>query len=291
MTEAAERRFHIESGLRRALERREFSLVFQPIVNLHTHEVVKAEALLRWRVDDHFVSPLDFISIAEETGLIGPIGDWVLRQACEALRTWREQGLNLSVAVNVSGRQLTDPAFVDSVIALLQEYSLRPDALEIEITETVLVTAIEPARNALDKLEWHGIHLSIDDFGTGYSSLAYLSRLSVDGIKVDRTFIEHLPGNPENIAITSAILGMAKGLNATVVAEGVETQRQADALVALGCQFAQGYLFSRPIEASAMAAMVRHMPHSQRRSHGADVIPISAMRASERSGEDSVGKS
>ncbi|MEQ1519497.1 MAG: EAL domain-containing protein, partial [Usitatibacteraceae bacterium] len=209
--------------------------------------------------------------------------------ACETMYRWREQGLNLSVAVNVSGRQLTNPHFVDSVIDLLQEYSLRPDALEIEITESVLVTAIEPARKALDKLEWHGIHLSIDDFGTGYSSLAYLSRLSVDGLKVDRSLIDDLPGNPENIAITTAILGMAKGLSATVVAEGVETRRQAETLRALGCEYGQGYLFSPPIEASEMAAMVRHMPQSQKRPAGADVIQISTMRTSERVGDETIG--
>lgn len=289
MTEDAERRFHMEAGLRRAIERREFFLLYQPIVDLETHEVVKVEALLRWRREDRLVTPVEFISIAEETGLISPIGDWVLRQACETMHMWRAQGLNLSVAVNVSGRQLANPQFVDTVIALLQEFSLRPDALEIEITESVLVTAIEPARKALDKLEWHGIHLSIDDFGTGYSSLAYLSRLSVDGLKVDKSLIDDLPGNPENIAITTAILGMAKGLGATVVAEGVETMRQAESLRKLGCPFAQGFLFSKPIDASEMHAMVRHMPHSQRRQQGADVIPISAIRLGERAADDTNG--
>jgi diguanylate cyclase len=289
MTESAERRFHMEAGLRRAIERREFYLLFQPIVDLETHEVVKAEALLRWRRDDRLVNPLEFISIAEETGLIAPIGEWVLRQACETMHMWREQGLNLSVAVNVSGRQLANPHFVDTVIDILQEFSLRPDALEIEITESVLVTAIEPARKALDKLEWHGIHLSIDDFGTGYSSLAYLSRLSVDGLKVDKSLVDDLPGNPENIAITTAILGMAKGLGATVVAEGVETMRQAETLRRLGCPYAQGYLFSIPIDASEMAAAVRYMPQSQRRPQGADIIPISASRVIDRTGDETVG--
>jgi diguanylate cyclase (GGDEF)-like protein len=289
MTEAAERRFRIEAGLRRAIERNELALVFQPIVDLQTHEVVKAEALLRWHSENGLVSPLEFISIAEDTGLITSIGDWVLQKACETLRDWRAQGLNLRMAVNVSGRQLTDPRFVETVIGMLQAYSLRPDALDIEITESVLVTAIEPARKALDKLEWHGIHLSIDDFGTGYSSLAYLSRLSVDGLKVDRSLIDDLAGNPENIAITTAIVGMAKGLGASVVAEGVETLRQADALRKLGCPYAQGYLFSPPIEASEMAAMVRNMPQSQKRPHGAEVIHLSAIRGAERGGEDKAG--
>ena len=289
MTESAERRFRIEGGLRRAIERNEFSLVYQPIVDLQTNEVVKTEALLRWRVEGELVSPLDFIAIAEETGLISAIGDWVLQQACETMRDWREQGLHLRMAVNVSGRQLSSPKFVDTVIDLLQAHSLRPDMLEIEITESILVTAIEPARKALDKLEWHGVHLSIDDFGTGYSSLAYLSHLSVDGLKVDKSLIDDLPGNPENIAITSAILGMAKGLGASVVAEGVETMRQADTLRKLGCPFAQGYLFSKPIEAALMLATVRGMPQSQRRMHTADIIPMSGIRSADRSSEETAG--
>ena len=278
MTAVAEQRFRIEAGLRRAIERNELALVFQPIIDLQSHQVVKAEALLRWHFEGQTISPLEFIPIAEETGLIVSIGDWVLRRACETLRDWQAEGLSLRMAVNVSGRQLANVNFVDTVIAMLQEHQLRPEALEIEITESVLVTAIEPARNALDKLEWHGIHLSIDDFGTGYSSLAYLSRLSVDGLKVDRSLIDDLPGNPENIAITSAILGMAKGLGAVVVAEGVETARQAAVLRELGCPYAQGYLFSKPIEASQMAATVQHMPHTHKTTPLAEVISISTVR-------------
>ncbi len=260
MTGAAEQRFRIEAGLRRAIERQEFSLVFQPIIDLESHVVVKAEALLRWRTDERVVPPLEFISIAEETGLITSIGDYVVRQACKTLQGWQAQGLNLSVAINVSARQLVNPQFADSVIATLQRYNLPPHALEIELTESMLVTAIEPARATLDTLEAYGIHLSIDDFGTGYSSLAYLSHLAVDGIKIDKSLIDELPDNPENVAITKAILGMAHGLGARVVAEGVETIAQANALRELGCAYAQGYLFSRPIEAALMQDVVRDMP-------------------------------
>ena len=263
MTEAAEQRFRIEAGLRRALERQEFSLVFQPIVDLQSHVVIKAEALLRWRTDERVVQPLEFIGIAEETGLITHIGDFVIRQACKTLAAWHEQGLDLSVAVNVSARQLVNPNFADSVIATLQQYNLPPHALEIELTESMLVTAIDPARAALDTLEAYGIHLSIDDFGTGYSSLAYLSHLAVDGIKIDKSLIDQIPVNPENVAITKAILGMAHGLGAKVVAEGVETIEQANALRELGCAYAQGYLFSRPIEAALMQEVVRKMPQRE----------------------------
>lgn len=263
MTAAAEQRFRIEAGLRRALERQEFSLVFQPIVDLQNHVVIKAEALLRWRTDERVVQPLEFIGIAEETGLITHIGDFVIRQACKTLATWHEQGLDLSVAVNVSARQLVNPNFAESVIATLQQYNLPPHALEIELTESMLVTAIDPARAALDTLEAYGIHLSIDDFGTGYSSLAYLSHLAVDGIKIDKSLIDQIPTNPENVAITKAILGMAHGLGAKVVAEGVETIEQANALRDLGCAYAQGYLFSRPIEAALMQEVVRKMPQRE----------------------------
>jgi diguanylate cyclase (GGDEF)-like protein len=266
MTVAAEQRFRIEAGLRRAIERQEFSLVFQPIVDLQNHTVVKAEALLRWRTDDRVVPPLEFIAIAEETGLITTIGDFVIRQACKTLQTWHTLGLNLSVAVNVSARQLANPQFADSVIAALRQYNLPPHALEIELTESMLVTAIDPARAALDTLEAYGIHLSIDDFGTGYSSLAYLSHLAVDGIKIDKSLIDELPTNPENVAITKAILGMARGLGARVVAEGVETIEQANALRELGCTYAQGFLFSKPIDAALMQDVVREMPQWGRRS-------------------------
>ncbi len=263
MTEVAEQRFRIEAGLRRALERGEFSLVFQPIVDLQSHVVIKAEALLRWRTEERVVQPLEFISIAEETGLITQIGDFVIRQACKTLATWHKQGLELSVAVNVSARQLLNPNFAESVIATLQQYNLPPHALEIELTESMLVTAIDPARVALDALEAYGIHLSIDDFGTGYSSLAYLSHLAVDGIKIDKSLIDQIPVNPENVAITKAILGMAHGLGAKVVAEGVETIEQANALRDLGCAYAQGYLFSRPIDAALMQEVVTRMPQRE----------------------------
>jgi diguanylate cyclase len=255
MTEAAEKRFQTEAGLRRALDRSELTVVYQPIVDVFTLKVVKAEALLRWRTSDRPMSPTEFIPIAEEIGLIVPIGAWVLDQACEMCRLWRSQGLQLSVSVNVSGRQLNHPEFVDTVRDTIAKHALSPDWVELEITEGMLVSTVGLARETLERLEDLGIRITIDDFGTGYSSLAYLSRLSIDGIKVDRSLIIGLPDDREHLAIMSAIVGMAKGLGSEVVAEGVETPAQLEALKSLGCRLAQGFLFSPGVPPGAMAAL------------------------------------
>jgi EAL domain-containing protein (putative c-di-GMP-specific phosphodiesterase class I) len=220
--------------------------------------IVGAEALVRWRRESgQMVSPMDFIPVAEESGLIVPIGAWVLREAAAKAREWNTDARRrLSVAVNLSARQFRDPGLVEMVRDILAETGLDPQLLNIEITESTVMHNAEEAIKALHALRATGVSLSVDDFGTGYSSLSYLKRLPLDHLKVDRSFVQDIPGDHDSVAITRAVIDLAHGLELEVVAEGVETEEQREFLLAQGCDYAQGYLFSKPIDAAAFAELI-----------------------------------
>ncbi|KRB60119.1 histidine kinase [Rhizobium sp. Root708] len=240
--------------LRRAIERDEFVLHYQPQRQMLTGKVIGVEALVRWQHPAKgLVAPGDFIPLAEETGLILAIGEMVLRKACSQARTWQDAGLSpIRIAVNMSARQFHEPALAGQVAAALAAARLDPQWLEIEVTESLIMQDVEGAIERMRELKELGITLSIDDFGTGYSSLSMLKRFPLSRLKIDRSFIADIPADPGDMAITSAILALAKLLGLEVVAEGVETADQADFLKQAGCDFLQGYLFSRPLPAQEM---------------------------------------
>jgi len=242
-------RLALESDLRHALERDEFRLHFQPKVDIRSGRVTGAEALLRWqRPARALIPPAQFIPLAEESGLIVPIGEWVLKTACLHSEAWLDQGLpRLTVAVNLSARQFAHESLLEDVARTLRDTRLDPAYLEFEITESMVMRDPEHAVKLLGGLKAMGIRLSIDDFGTGYSSLNYLKRFPLDSVKIDRAFIQDLPGNADDAAITRAIIAMAHSLRLKVIAEGVETEEQLGFLRELGCDEMQGYLFSGPL--------------------------------------------
>lgn len=251
-------RLLMTNSLRLALERDEFLLDYQPIVNLASGQVVALEALLRWRHPElGIVPPGRFIPLAEDTGLIVPIGDWVLKSACTQMKAWQNQGFALQrMAVNLSARQFKQKDLAQRIEAILHETRLAARFLELEITESMVMEDPAEAEKVLDQLHAIGIHLAIDDFGTGYSSLSYLKRFPIDFLKIDRSFVRDLPDNPDDVAITRAIVGLAKSLEMWVIAEGVETERQRAFLKAEGCEEAQGYLLSKPVGAEQIAHLL-----------------------------------
>ncbi len=252
-------RLALESDLRHALARDEFRLHFQPKVDMRTGRITGAEALLRWQPPGAaMVPPARFIPLAEETGLIVPIGEWVLKTACMQSRAWADQGLPpLRVAVNLSARQFTQERLLEDVARTLRETRLDPAWLEFEITESMVMRDPEHAVRLLGGLKAMGIRLSVDDFGTGYSSLNYLKRFPLDSVKIDRSFVQELPGNADDAAITRAVIAMAHSLRLTVIAEGVETAEQLAFLRELGCDEMQGYLFSKPVPEEGIARLLR----------------------------------
>jgi EAL domain-containing protein (putative c-di-GMP-specific phosphodiesterase class I) len=242
-------RLALESDLRHALERDEFRLHYQPKVDIRSGRITGVEALLRWQQPGRaLVPPAQFIPLAEETGLIVPIGEWVLKTACLHNKAWLDQGLpRLTVAVNLSARQFTHESLLQDVARTLRDTKLDPASLEFEITESMVMRDPEHAVKLLGGLKAMGICLSIDDFGTGYSSLSYLKRFPLDSVKIDRSFIQDLPGNADDAAITRAIVAMAHSLRLKAIAEGVETEEQLGFLREQGCDEMQGYFFSRPL--------------------------------------------
>jgi diguanylate cyclase (GGDEF)-like protein/PAS domain S-box-containing protein len=254
-----ERRMSIESGLRRALERDEFRVFYQPKINADSGEITALEALIRWQHPElGTLSPAEFIALAEESGLIIPIGEWVMRRACRDNHTWQERGLpKIRVAVNLSGYQLQARNFVEAVRSVLEETGLEGDYLEFEITETVIMQNPEFAVAVLSRLRDMGIHISIDDFGTGYSSLAHLKRFSVNTLKIDQTFVRDIEINSTDAAITSAIISMGNSLGLKVIAEGVETEGQFNVLKGKHCEEMQGYLFSKPVPVDQVEELLR----------------------------------
>lgn len=252
-------RMQLEIDLRRALEHREFLVHYQPIVSLNSGRVAGFEALIRWQHPQRgWVSPVEFIPVAEETGSIIPIGWWILEQVCQQLCTWQQQSLidpRLTVNVNLSGKQLAQPDLVRELKQILHKTGLSPSSLKLEITESVLMDNIDAAVVILQQLKTLGIQLAIDDFGTGYSSLSYLHRLPIDTLKIDRSFVNNIDCDPEKIEMIRTIVSMAWNLGMNVVAEGVETKKQMYQLQALKCDYGQGYFFSRPLDAEAAKAL------------------------------------
>ncbi|AZZ89940.1 EAL domain-containing protein [Hahella sp. KA22] len=243
------KRLELDRWLREAIERNELSLAFQPKVNLKTREYTGAEALLRWyRPEQGFISPAEFIPLAEETGLIKELGMWVVRRACQQLSEWRGTPLgNIRLAINLSAIQLEDKELVHKIDDLLREFDVPPRQLEFELTEEVFIQNIESNMAHLNELIKMGFRLSIDDFGVGYSSLAYLKHFPISCIKIDRSFVSQLETNADDRVIINAVIAMAHNLNLSVVAEGVETEAQATYLQKQGCDEAQGYLFAKPL--------------------------------------------
>ena len=262
MHETLQRRLALEQQMRHALDRDEFSLVYQPQTHPGTGVIEGAEALLRWNSAElGSVSPVEFIPLAEENGLIIPIGAWVLRTACAQARIWRLQGLPLPrVAVNISVLQFVQSGFVEQVAAVLEETGLEPSALELEITESLLAKDADHAVETLNALKRLGVTLSIDDFGTGYSSLSYLKRFPIDRLKIDGSFVRDLVSDGNDAAIVSAVIGMAESMRLKVTAEGVETCEQAHMLNDRGCDELQGYLLSRPLPPEQLAQFLGAHP-------------------------------
>ncbi|MCR4304054.1 MAG: EAL domain-containing protein [Gallionella sp.] len=251
-------RLDLERDMRRALERGEFLLHYQPQVNLASGAIIGAEALVRWRQPERgLVSPGEFIPLAEETGLIVPLGEWVLREACRQARAWRDAGLpEITMSVNLSARQFRSPGLVQTILDILSETGLEARFLEMEITESMVMHDPEGAIAVLDELQKHGITFAMDDFGTGYSSLNYLKRFPIHKLKIDQSFVRNIITDPEDAAITNAVIELGHGLELTVIAEGVETEAQRAFLIERGCDEIQGYLFSRPVPAAEMGALL-----------------------------------
>lgn len=249
----------LENGMRRAIEREEFRIFYQPKIDSVSGEITALEALIRWEHPElGMLSPAEFIALAEETGLIVPIGEWVMRRACQDNRRWQEEGLpKVRVAVNLSAYQLQAKNFVTAVTKVLEETRLAGEYLEFEVTETVIMQNPEFVVGILTQVRDMGIHISIDDFGTGYSSLAHLRRFSVNTLNIDRTFVKDIEKNSTDEAITSAIISMGSSLNLKVVAGGVETEGQFDMLKEKNCDGMQGYLFSKPVPVADVAELLR----------------------------------
>jgi len=259
MNVRAVERQSLEESLRRALERQEFVVHYQPKVNLKTGRISGAEALLRWTHPTRGpVPPGQFIPVAEDCGLILPIGTWVLRQACQQAQAWVDAGLPLgTMAVNISAIQLRNENFLESVFAILQDTRLDPRLLELELTESVLMKHVEYTASILTALRDRGVQVAVDDFGTGYSSLSYLRKFPIDALKIDHSFVGQITTVPDEIIIVKAVIGLGRSLKLRVVAEGVETQEQLAFLQAHHCDEAQGYYFSRPVHPAQFAKLLK----------------------------------
>ena len=266
MNAEVEERVRLEQDLRRAVEKQEFVLYYQPQIDTKSGRIVALEALIRWNHPTRSqVQPMEFISVAEETGLILPIGEWVLETACKQNQLWKDAGLadGIVVAVNVSARQFQDTRLIESIRAVLDKTGLAPEFLEIEVTESTAMRDVEYSVRTLRSLKELGVRSSIDDFGTGYSSLSYLKQLPVDSVKIDCSFVQDIAANPNDAAIVSAIISLADILGMTTVAEGVETNAQLEFLRERECRSYQGFLFSKPLPASEIEDLLAQNRLSQ----------------------------
>ena len=258
MNTATAERWRLETALHRALERQELVLYYQPKVNVVDGQIVGAEALMRWKRGGELVPPAEFITVAEESGLIVPITEWAVREVCQQMVRWAEAGMApLPVSVNISGRHIQRANLVEPVQAALRDVKLDPRLLELELTETVLMHNLSATLPLLQSLKDLGVSISVDDFGTGYSSLSYLKRLPIDTLKIDRSFVRELETSSDNAAIVAAIIAMSKSLKLRVEAEGVETQGQMARLFEQGCQLMQGFLFSPAVPGEDFPSMAK----------------------------------
>lgn len=245
----------LEMYLRRTLERREFQqflVYYQPIVDLRSGKIIAAESLLRWQHPElGMISPIELIPLAESTGLILPIGDWVLKNACKQTKLWHDEGFpELRVAVNLSSHQLIQPDFSEKIMKLIFVNDLVANCLELELTENIIMQDVKSATFSMKEIHSRGVKIAIDDFGAGYSALIYLKQLPIDTLKIDRYFIQDIANDPQKAAITTALIEMAHNLNIKAVAEGVETEQELDFLCRHKCDAMQGFLFSRPLPAA-----------------------------------------
>jgi diguanylate cyclase (GGDEF)-like protein len=259
MNEKLTDRLRMETHLRKALELNEFTLFYQQKVNISTNQIVGVEALIRWDSKElGFISPQHFIPLAEETGLIIPIGEWVLKTACAQAVAWQKAGFTkLLMSVNLSARQLRQKNLLESIAGILRESGLDAGNLELELTESVIMNEFERSNNILQDIKSLGIGLAIDDFGTGYSSLSYLKNLPVDTLKIDKSFIDDIVLRSDEVPIVASVIALAKNLKLKVVAEGVETYEQVMYLAAHGCNEIQGYYFGRPEPAATITTLLR----------------------------------
>ena len=268
MQHQVDKKRELEQTMRSALTLQQFSLNFQPLFN-RQHEVIRAEALVRWRHPEKgWISPADFIPLAEESGMILTLGEWVLTEACRQLRAWQDSQLNGQafqlplLAVNVSPKQFRQPDFVSRVKDNLQRFDINPNRIEIELTEGIVIADVHDTIRKMEDLKSLGVHIAIDDFGTGYSSLAYLKNLPIDVLKIDQSFVRDITTDRSNAAIVSSIISMAKHLGLSVIAEGVETEDELNHLSAQQCDIFQGYFFSKPLSAEEFS----HFYHQARSS-------------------------
>jgi len=259
MNARAVQRQSIEASLRRALERKEFVLYYQPKINLLSGAIVGVEALIRWQHPERgLLLPAQFVSIAEDCGLILPIGRWVLREACLQARAWLQAGLQpIAVAVNTSALEFHAKDFLENIRVTLEDTRLEPRYLEFELTESVLMRDAESTDSVLHALAGLGVKLAVDDFGTGYSSLSYLRQFPIDTLKIDQSFVNQMTSNPDDAAIVSAVISMGKSLKLCVIAEGVETPEQCAFLLDQHCDQSQGYYFGYPMVAEALATLLQ----------------------------------
>jgi diguanylate cyclase (GGDEF)-like protein len=257
MHELATSRLELETNLRRAIQNKEFLIHYEPRVSVDSLMITGVEALVRWQHPQlGLVSPSEFIPLAEDTGLIVPIGEWVLRTACLQGQRWRDQGYTpIPIAVNISARQFHDQDLAQTVIRILEETGLSPKYLELELTESSIMQNVEFAANMLSRLKSMGISISIDDFGTGFSSLASLKRLPIDALKIDQSFVRDATSDPDDAALVMAIITLAHNLRLKVIAEGVETDEQLQFLQLLRCDEIQGYFFSKPLPAESLVSL------------------------------------
>jgi EAL domain-containing protein (putative c-di-GMP-specific phosphodiesterase class I) len=258
MHELASKRLALETSLRRAIQNDELLIHYQPRVSVDSLEIVGVEALIRWQHPQlGLVSPAEFIPLAEDTGLIVPIGEWVLREACLQSKRWQQLGYPpIQMAVNICARQFHDQDLAQTVIDVLHETKLAPQHLELELTESSIMHHGELVGNVLNRLKGMGVDIAIDDFGTGFSSLASLKRLPIDALKIDKSFVMDATTDPDDAALVMAIITLAHNLRLKVIAEGVETEEQLRFLQLLRCDEIQGYLFSKPIPADSLVALM-----------------------------------
>ena len=250
-------RLELEQQLREALQNEEFLLVYQPIVDMQSGEIVAVEALVRWQLPDgKWRLPGEFIHVAEDSGMIIPLGEWVLRTACVQLKKWLASGLDLRMAVNLSTRQFQDPGLMEKVLAILRASGLEASRLELEVTESAAMHNPEESLETLFAFTAQGIRIAIDDFGTGYSSLSYLKRFPVDTIKIDKMFVDGLGSEVQDATIVRAVIALAHALGKETVAEGIETEQQFSEIRSMGSDFAQGFLISVPLEADALTTIM-----------------------------------